>query len=339
MPGESDRVAPTVFPSQPVTPIAPSRASQRPVGPRRRWTGIVLAGLLVVGTVVGGLLVREAGRPTQRALPSLVGSSGDSARSLLTELGWTVERRDVRRNGTSIGEVLDMQPVAGTRLTAGETVLLEVSLGSERLAVPVGLVGVSLSEAGRMLADVGLVTGEVTGVNSEDVAAGLVVEVLTVADTVPLGDAVDFLVSDGPLPRFVPEGLVGLMPADVVAELIAIRLAPTMGEEYDEWATAGRVSRLEPVAGTQVQVGDDVRVVVSLGAPERSIPALVGLPLVSAESRLQVAGFRNVVVEGLPVSTDGTPIDRAALVVLSQDPLPPRRSLSDVEVTLVVGAG
>ncbi len=190
-----------------------------------------------------------------------------------------------------------------------------------------------------MLADVGLVAGEVTRVNSEDVAAGLVVEVLTAADTVPLGDAVDLLVSDGPLPRFVPQGLVGLMPADVVAELIAIRLAPTMGEEYDEWVAAGRVSRLEPVAGTQVMVGDDVRVVVSLGAPERAIPALVGLTLVSAESRLQVSGVRNVVILGVPESTDGTPMDITDLVVLSQDPSPARRSPSDVEVTLVVGAG
>ena len=129
------------------------------------------------------------------------------------------------------------------------------------------------------------------------------------------------------------------MPADVVAELIAIRLAPTMGEEYDEWVAAGRVSRLEPVAGTQVKVGDDVRVVVSLGAPERAIPALVGLTLASAESRLQVSGFRNVVIVGVPESTDGTPMDRADLVVLSQDPSPARRSLPDVEVTLVVGAG
>jgi len=291
-----------------------------------------------VGAVVGGMLVREVARPTQRALPTLVGSSGDSARSLLTELGWFVESRDVRRNGTSTGEVLDMRPVAGTRLAAGETVVLEVSLGSERLPVPVGLVGVSLAEAGRLLADVGLVAGEVTRVNSEDVAAGLVVEVLTAADTVPMGDAVDLLVSDGPLPRFVPQGLVGLMPADVVAELIAIRLAPTMGEEYDEWVVAGRVSRLEPVAGTQVKVGDDVRVVVSLGAPERAIPALVGLTLASAQSRLQVSGFRNVVVVGVPESTDGTSMDLTDLVVLSQDPPPARRSSPDVEVTVVVGA-
>ena len=333
MPGESDRVAPTVFPSQPVSP------APRPVRRRRRWTGVLLTGLLIVVAAVGGMLVREISRPTQRALPTLVGSSGDSARSLLTELGWLVERLDVRRNGTSAGEVLDMQPPAGTRLAAGETVVLEVSLGSERQSIPPGLVGVSLSEASRLLVDAGLVTGEVTRVNNEDVVAGVVLEVLRSGDTVPRGDAVDLLVSDGPLPRVVPQGLVGMMPADVVAELIALRLAPTMGEEYDEWVAAGRVSRVEPVAGTRVVVGDDVRVVISLGAAERAVPALEGLSLAAAESRLQVSGFRNVVVVGLPESTDGTPVDRAALVVVSQDPPPARRGMPDVEVTLVVGSG
>ena len=333
MPGESDRVAPTVFPSQPVSP------APRPVRRRRRWTGVLLTGLLIVVAAVGGMLVREVSRPTQRALPTLVGSSGDSARSLLTELGWLVERLDVRRNGTSAGEVLDMQPPAGTRLAAGETVVLEVSLGSERQSIPPGLVGVSLSEASRLLVDAGLVTGEVTRVNNEDVVAGVVLEVLRSGDTVPRGDAVDLLVSDGPLPRVVPQGLVGMMPADVVAELIALRLAPTMGEEHDEWVAAGRVSRVEPVAGTRVVVGDDVRVVISLGAAERAVPALEGLSLAAAESRLQVSGFRNVVVVGLPESTDGTPVDRAALVVVSQDPPPARRGMPDVEVTLVVGSG
>ena len=333
MPGESDHVAPTVFPSQPVSP------APRPVRRRRRWTGVLLTALLIVVAAVGGMLVREVSRPTQRALPTLVGSSGDSARSLLTELGWLVERLDVRRNDTSAGEVLDMQPPAGTRLAAGETVVLEVSLGSERQSIPPGLVGVSLSEASRLLVDAGLVTGEVTRVNNEDVVAGVVLEVLSSGDTVPRGDAVDLLVSDGPLPRVVPQGLVGMMPADVVAELIALRLAPTMGEEHDEWVAAGRVSRVEPVAGTRVVVGDDVRVVISLGAAERAVPALEGLSLAAAESRLQVSGFRNVVVVGLPESTDGTPVDRAVLVVISQDPPPARRGMPDVEVTLVVGSG
>ena len=146
-------------------------------------------------------------------------------------------------------------------------------------------------------------------------------------------------VSAGPLPRQVPEGLVGLMPADVVAELIALRLAPTMGEEYDEWVVAGRVSRIEPPAGTQLSVGDDVRVVVSMGAVPRSVPAIEGLTLAVAESRLQVAGFRNVVVVGLPDTGGDQPVDRNALVVVSQDPAPGRQNQPDVDVTIVVQPG
>ena len=169
--------------------------------------------------------------------------------------------------------------------------------------------------------------------------AGLVLEVLASGEPVPQGTEVGLRVSAGPLPRQVPEGLVGLMPADVVAELIALRLAPTMGEEYDEWVVAGRVSRIEPPAGTQLSVGDDVRVVVSMGAVPRSVPAIEGLTLAVAESRLQVAGFRNVVVVGLPDAGVDQPVDRNALVVVSQDPAPGRQNQPDVEVTIVVQPG
>ena len=336
--GEPTRATPTVFPS-PTEPPTPAPPPLRPVGPRRRWTGLLLAGILTVGAVVGGAMLWEVSRPSRRAVPSLVGSSGDSARSLLTELGWTVETRDVRQDGSDSGEVLGMRPEAGTRLAAGETVLLEVSLGPLRLPVPGGLVGVSLTEAERVLTDAGLEVGEVTRTSDEDVPAGLVLEVLASGEPVPQGTEVGLRVSAGPLPRQVPEGLVGLMPADVVAELIALRLAPTMGEEYDEWVVAGRVSRIEPPAGTQLSVGDDVRVVVSMGAVPRSVPAIEGLTLAVAESRLQVAGFRNVVVVGLPDTGGDQPVDRNALVVVSQDPAPGRQNQPDVDVTIVVQPG
>jgi eukaryotic-like serine/threonine-protein kinase len=131
----------------------------------------------------------------------------------------------------------------------------------------------------------------------------------------------------------VPEGLVGLMPADVVAELIALRLAPTMGEEYDEWVAAGRVARVEPVGGTRIEVDDDVRVVVSLGAEPRAVPSMEGLSLAAAESRLAASGFRSVVVEGLP---DGDDVNRALQVVVSQTPSAGRREMPSTTVTLVV---
>jgi len=342
LPGEAEHAAPSVFvdptgPStvvhSPIRPTGPPNEPRIPVRHRRRWAGTLMAAVLAAGAVVGGLALWGANRPTTRAVPSLVNTAGDSARSLLVELGWSVEERYDRRDDTVEGQVLAMQPVAGTRLDAGETVFLVVSLGPARLPIPDDLVGTSETEAARRLEEAGLTVGSVSREWSEEVAAGLVVDVLTSEATAPQGSAVDLLVSDGPLPRLVPEGLIGMMPADVVAELITLRLAPTMGEEHDEWVASGRVSRVDPPAGTRVEVGDDVRVVVSLGAIERSVPTMEGLSLVAAESRLAASGFRVVAVEGLP---DGE-VDRSAWVVVGQEPEAGRRSLPDVTVTLVVG--
>ncbi len=347
MPGEAEHGAPSVFtdpgpatrahsPIQAHSPVlgqTPARAAS-PVRPRRRrWRGALLVATLLVGAVVGVSVLLSAGRTTTRAVPALVNTSGDSARSLLTELGWLVEERYDRRDDTLEGQVLSMQPAGGARLEAGETVVLVVSLGPARMPVPDDLVGVSLEEAGRRLDDAGLTLGTVSTQKDEATAAGLVISVTTIDETVPQGSAIDLLVSGGPLPRVVPEGLVGLMPADVVAELITLRLAPTMGEEYDEWVAAGRVARVEPVGGTRIEVDDDVRVVVSLGAEPRAVPSMEGLSLAAAESRLAASGFRSVVVEGLP---DGDDVDRALQVVVSQTPSAGRREMPSTTVTLVV---
>ena len=348
MPGEAEHGAPSVFVDpgpdtrahSPVGSHSPVQAHAPVSGPqprRRRWRGVLVATALLVVAVVGGWLLLSAGRTTTRAVPALVDTSGSSARSLLVELGWLVEERYDRRDGSLEGQVLSMQPPGGTRLEAGETVVLVVSLGPARLPVPDDLVGVSVEEAGRRLEAAGLTLGTVSSEKDEAVAVGLVLSVTTVDETLPQGSEVDLVVSGGPQPRVVPEGLVGLMPADVVAELIALRLAPTMGEEYDEWIAAGRVSRVEPVGGTRIQVNDDVRVVVSLGAEPRPVPSLQGLSLVAAESRLAASGFRTVVVEGLPEGlAEGEVADRTLLVVVSQTPPAGRREMPATTVTLVV---
>ena len=348
MPGEAEHGAPSVFVDpgpdtrahspvgsySPVQPHAPVSGSQPR---RRRWRGVLVTTALLVVAVVGGWLLLSAGRTTTRAIPALVDTSGSSARSLLVELGWLVEERYDRRDGSLEGQVLSMQPPGGTRLEAGETVVLVVSLGPARLPVPDDLVGVSVEEAGRRLEAAGLAMGTVSSEKDEAVAVGLVLSVITVDEMLPQGSEVDLVVSGGPLPRVVPEGLVGLMPADVVAELIALRLAPTMGEEHDEWIAAGRVSRVEPVGGTRIQVNDDVRVVVSLGAKPRPVPSLQGLSLVAAESRLAASGFRTVVVEGLSEGlAEGEVADRALLVVVSQTPPAGRREMPATTVILVV---
>jgi len=315
--GEAASVTPSVFPD--AVPAPP----QRPVGPRRRWPAAVLTVALVVGAVVGGTVLWENTRDVTRRLPSLVGSSGESAGTLLTQLGWVVEERFDRQDGSVQGELLEMIPAGGTALAEGEAVVIVISLGADRVAVPTGLVGVTASEAARLLDEAGLTTGEVTRGFSEETLPGLVIEVPGAASSLPLGTAVDLVLSEGPAPRSVPTGLMGMHAADVQASLLALKLLPVLVDSPG-MAEVGTVVGVSPEPGTPLAVGGEIQVLVSSGPEPRPVPAVEGLSVVAADARLQAAGFRQVEVEG---PADGR--------VTSQDPASGYMGLPQTRVTLI----
>ena len=315
--GEAASVTPSVFPDAAPAPL------QRPVGPRRRWPAAVLTVALVVAAVVGGTVLWENTRDVTRRLPSLVGSSGESAGTLLTQLGWVVEERFDRQDGSVQGELLEMIPEGGTALAEGEAVVIVISLGADRVAVPTGLVGVTASEAARLLDEAGLTTGEVTRGFSEEVLPGLVIEVPGAATSLPLGSAVDLVLSEGPAPRSVPTGLVGMKAADVQASLLALKLLPILVDSPG-MLEIGTVVGVMPVPGTPLAVGGQIEVLVSSGPEPRPVPAVEGLSVVAADARLQAAGFRQVDVVG-----------PAHGRVTSQDPASGYLGLPQTRVTLI----
>jgi serine/threonine-protein kinase len=315
--GEAASVTPSVFPD--AVPAPP----QRPVGPRRRWPAAVLTVALVVGAVVGGTVLWENTRDVTRRLPSLVGSSGESAGTLLTQLGWVVEERFDRQDGSVQGELVEMIPAGGTALAEGEAVVIVISLGADRVAVPTGLVGVTASGAARLLDEAGLTTGEVTRGFSEETLPGLVIEVPGAASSLPLGTAVDLVLSEGPAPRSVPTGLMGMHAADVQASLLALKLLPVLVDSPG-MAEVGTVVGVSPEPGTPLAVGGEIQVLVSSGPEPRPVPAVEGLSVVAADARLQAAGFRQVEVEG---PADGR--------VTSQDPASGYMGLPQTRVTLI----
>jgi serine/threonine-protein kinase len=315
--GEAASVTPSVFPD--AAPAPP----QRPVGPRRRWPAAVLTVALVVAAVVGGTVLWENTRDVTRRLPSLVGSSGESAGTLLTQLGWVVEERFDRQDGSVQGELLEMIPEGGTALAEGEAVVIVISLGADRVAVPTGLIGVTASEAARLLDEAGLTTGEVTRGFSEEVLPGLVIEVPGAATSLLLGTAVDLVLSEGPAPRSVPTGLVGMKAADVQASLLALKLLPILVDSPG-MLEIGTVVGVMPVPGTPLAVGGQIEVLVSSGPEPRPVPAVEGLSVVAADARLQAAGFRQVDVVG-----------PAHGRVTSQDPASGYLGLPQTRVTLI----
>ena len=170
--------------------------------PRRRWPGIVLAAILVLGGAAAGvwaLFLRGTDNP---AVPELEGQTLGAATSVAADLGWQVNEILVRESGTSRGRVVRTEPPAGGTLDEGATLDLFVSLGEP--LIPVSdlrfLYGMSVEEATDELESLGLNPSGETPVNDAVVPSGLVVG-LDVEEGVyelEVGAEVDLLVSNGP---------------------------------------------------------------------------------------------------------------------------------------------
>ncbi len=273
---------------------------ERTVGPTRRLPWAIVAALMVVGAVLGGAALWQGSQEEVPRVPLLVGADEDEAAATLTEAGWRVESRYERRDGTNEGQVLATEPGFGAELAEDGTVLLVVSLGPTRVPVPTGLVGHTLAEATRLLEQASLEVGTVSEAHDEALEAGVVLEVLAVAEELAPWSGVDLIVSAGAAPRTVPVGLVEGPADEAVAALTALGLEVVVAEANDEFVPAGSVVSLEPGSDTEVPRGSTVAVVVSLGPVPRAVPGVVGLELVAAEARLAAAGFRVIEVVGLP---------------------------------------
>ncbi|MDE0494922.1 MAG: PASTA domain-containing protein [Acidimicrobiaceae bacterium] len=170
--------------------------------PRRRWPGIVLAAILVLGGAAAGvwaLFLRGTDNP---AVPELEGQTLGAATSVAADLGWQVNEVLVREPGTSRGRVVRTEPPAGAPLDEGATLDLFVSLGEP--LIPVSdlrfLYGMSLEEATDELEALGLDPSGETLVNDAVVPPGLVVglDVEQGVYELEVGAEVNLLVSDGP---------------------------------------------------------------------------------------------------------------------------------------------
>ena len=302
---------------------------ERTVGPTRRLPWAIVAALMVVGAVLGGAALWQGSQEVVPRVPLLVGADEDEAAATLTEAGWRVESRYERRDGTNEGQVLATEPGFGAELAEDGTVLLVVSLGPTRVPVPTGLVGHTLAEATRLLEQASLEVGTVSEAHDEALEAGVVLEVLAVAEELAPWSGVDLIVSAGAAPRTVPVGLVEGPADEAVAALNALGLEVVVTEANDEFVPAGSVVSLEPGSDTEVPRGSTVAVVVSLGPVPRAVPGVVGLELVAAEARLAAAGFRVIEVVGLPEEGEPAP-------VASQQPAGGEEISPDQRVVLVL---
>ena len=245
---------------------------------RGRWPVILLWVFVGVPAAIIGLialvnyvvmpLVTQQRREVE--VPSVVGLARDKAVELLTRAGFRVgELRIVTDSLLAAEHVVSQHPAPGRRTKPGKPVDLDISRGSDRLAIP-DLAGMSLAAAQVKLEEVGLVLAEVESLRMPNLPVGRVITTRPAAGTVaPLGTPVVVAVS-APVGSFPMPNLIG-MNVETASGIIAsqglllgeVKHAPS--EEPD-----GMVLIQYPEEGSPVRDRDTCRLIVASPVVEDS---------------------------------------------------------------------
>jgi serine/threonine-protein kinase len=275
------------------------QARRTAAGERRRPRLIVVLAAVVALALLaaGGYGIYQVTRP-EHEVPQLRGMPVSQIGGLVDDLGFDVELVGVRENRTDPGEVVGQDPAAGEQLREGQTLTVQVSRGPELTTVPEDLTGLTVEQATRRLTEANLRVGWVSEKFNEFAVAGIVQAVPARFDEVPRGSAVDLVVSKGPRPRIVPDGLEGLSYDEAAAQLEEVGLVPIRVEEPTLDVTEGNVIRVDPAGGTSLPRDSEVTVVVAVALVV--VPDVVGMDPDDAADELEAAGLEVEGVVGPP---------------------------------------
>ena len=281
-------------------------------------------------------LVESTGPSTTEA-PAVQYLSQADAEAAITASGFTVGTITSKGNNVvPAGYVVDQ--TFGT-LAAGDPVNLVLSSGPFTTAlinVP-STVGQTLSSARTAVKAAGLMPLIVNTQISATVPAGDVISQSPAAGTaLAKNSAVNFVISSGPAGDSLIAAPVLAGLTQTAAETSIANHGLVVGAitfQASATVAAGTVISSDPVAGTLVALGSAVNLVVA-GAPVFvTVPDVVGLAQVDAESAIVAAGL--IVGTVTTTSSDTVP----AGDVISQNPLAGASAAQGSAVDLVVSTG
>ena len=287
---------------------------------------LVLAGLLFfLATSMGG---DDGDDVAMVDVPGVEGRPQAEAEAALTEAGLQFEVTTASSTDVPVGTVISQDPGPGDEAEEGSTVNLSVSAGPEAVPVP-NVVGQPQDEAQRILQEAGfLVQQEPIEVN--DAEEGTVAEQDPGAnEQVAAGSTVTIRVVSGPNTVAIPD-VAGQDPATATNTLVDAGFQPTRSDEANNDVPAGTVIGTNPSAGTQVEPGSSVTVIVSTGPDNVGVPNVEGAQEDAARAQLEGAGFQVQVTytRTFDAQQDG--------VVVSQNPTANSEAEPGATVTLIV---
>ncbi len=235
--------------------------------PRKRRSGAFLAVMIILLVLLAGILVvlglQLSKTDEQITVPEVTRLPVAEATARLAQAGFKAEVREETNTEVAVGIVFDQTPPGGSKADKDSTVVLRVSSGVGKAAVP-NVVGRTQAAAVSLLENAGFVA-EVVEREDDSVDSGQVIEQNPAANTqADKGSIVQIVVSVGPGAIAVPN-VEGLSATAASNQLGQLGFSVDQRTEASDGVDRGDVISTEPAAGTKLEKGATVTLVVSSG--------------------------------------------------------------------------
>jgi serine/threonine-protein kinase len=302
---------------------------------RNNWLWGLLVAAIVIGLLIGLLLTRD----TSTDVPNVTGKQLEFAISQLERKGFDVGEETFVERQAPKNTVLEQDPLPGSAeedcsfivfFCSKPKVDLTVSAGPGSGEIP-RVNGLAQATAEQKLEKAGFEVA-VEQVNSSSVEEGLVVfSEPRSGDSATHGSTVTLFISQGPKLAKVPV-LVGTQRRVAVQQIRGRGLTPSVSEEESN-SPAGEVISQSPSAGTEVEPGSTVSIVVSSGKEEKvaKVPNVIGKERREAVEAIRAAGLTPSVEE------EETEVQGQVGRVIDQFPPPGKELEPGTTVTITVG--
>jgi len=253
---------------------------------RRVKRNRAIAALMVVA--LGGFgWYHFAGPGSQITVPSVVGMSEQEAQSALTPL-FLKERVATQEYSEDVpkGKIISSDPAGGGHLNKNGLVLLTISKGAERIAVP-SLVGLSVDAATAALTNLHLKVGSSTQSYDGTVPVGFISATDPVAGaSVRPNSIVNLVISKG-VQQLPLTSYVGKSADQASSELTSAGFSVNSSFGYSDTVAPGYVISQSPDGTTPAPAGTVVNLVVSQGPEKVYIPNIYSLTELQARTALE----------------------------------------------------
>ncbi len=202
------------------------------------------------------------------AVPNIVGMDIKQADEELSKVGLKMKVIGTEASDkVDKDAIISQDPGAGRKVKSGREIEVIISGGQEQVKVP-NITGVTVSDATTRLSNKGLNLGSIESIYNEKYAEGIVISQTPVADaTVSSGTKVNITVSKGKQPPLgtVPD-IKGMSLSEATAKLQTAKMVlGTVTRQASTSYYAEQAAAQDPAAGTQIEEGTKVNIVISTG--------------------------------------------------------------------------